>query len=689
MDGPALYIDFETRSVADLTKVGLDNYAHHPTTQIICLAYAFGDDEPAVLDLRQDRRLPKTIMRHVKMHGGIIAHTAPFEISIWNALLGPINDAILMDSQCICTMAAALAMALPGSLEMAGAALGIAQQKDLAGRALMLKMCKPWRRHADSIEWWEPPEDVARLMEYCTQDVRAEREIHRRVMPLSLAEREVWLLDREINNRGIYVDLATVRSANALVEAQHAKYNAELFQITEGAVETSNALMALRDWLATRGVETATLDKAAVAALLSDPTLKWEERRALTIRQESAKSSTAKLGAFLALTSADHRLRNTTQYHGASTGRAAGRGVQVHNFPRPELEQDEIEYAIELIQHDNAVLLDMLHGSVANTIASCLRAMMIARPGRMLFGGDFASIEARGLAWEAGQEDVLALFRAGADIYCHESTSIYGRPITKADGLERQVGKVTTLALGYQGGIGAFGTMAKGYNLNLSEVHDTLCGTFTDDEVERAEISYTRYLQMATAPVSRDAGLVADIIKQRWRLKRQIIVRYWYAVEEAAIAAVKKPGVKFWAGPEGRAVTFLVRGSFLWCRLPSGRALCYPYPVLEETELGREALTYKTVNSVTKKWERTNTYGGKLVENITQAICRDILMHSMGTLADAGEEIVLHVHDEIVTEGDYTALDVPRLEDLMAQAPAWAKDFPIAVEGWIGKRYRK
>lgn len=335
--------------------------------------------------------------------------------------------------------------------------------------------------------------------------------------------------------------------------------------------------------------------------------------------------------------------------------------------------------------------IDLLYGPPLDVISNCLRGCIIAAPGHDLLVADFSAIEARGIAWLAGEERVLDVFRTGADIYCHAASDVYGRPISKKkDPDERQIGKVVVLACGYQGSVGAFQAMARGYGVKVPDAK------------------------------------VKEIVSA-WRAANPAIVSYWYQAEEAAIRAVTNKGQVFTAGPPGREVKYLVRGSFLFCRLPSGRALSYPYPKLvpyvwikrttpapdggepvteqrrvPDRDLGRwlargwkqngepqPALHYKYVDGLTKAWTEGPTYGGSLVENITQAVCRDLLAGAIVRLEARGYPIIMHVHDEVVSEVPEGVGDLAEFDALVAEAPAWAAGFPITAEGWRGKRYRK
>lgn len=738
--GPALHIDFETRSPVDIKKCGADVYAEHAATDIWCLAWQYGDSP--VWIWTPGMPIPQILADHVHQMGAVVAHNVGgFEWVIWNKILAPrYGFPPLKIEQCHCTMAMAYAMSLPGSLEQAASAVGIEHGKDMAGHALMMRMAKPrkisgnadlrdpglrrigprdWEHEVyedsagrrSTILWWGDQDRRTRLHAYCKQDVVVEKALGERLLPLSAAERKVWLLDHKINQRGIRVDVKAAKAALEVVDYEKKNLDRRMAAVTKGWVKTCSSVQDLTNWLRNRGADTDTVAKADVTALLERTDLADDVRDALTLRQEAAKSSTAKIVTMLNGLCRDGRIRGLFQYHGAGTGRWAGRRLQPQNLPRPKLKQHEIEDVFGILLSDapaadKTARIDMLYGAPLDVLASCIRGFLIAEDLCDFIAMDFSNIEGRVLAWLAGEAWKVQAFRDydeghGRDIYllgAERILTLIGRPpvapLTKHSPERQGYGKVPELALGYQGGVGAFQQMAKNYGVQV-----------TDDE--------------------------ADQIKVAWRNAHPAIVAYWREIEDAAVTAVRQPGTIVGAGPEYARVKFKVAGSFLWLMLPSGRALCYPYPRLERqahakkeyqvstvvdgkpgittkstiqeipldeqeayrargwTVWEKDALVYKGVDPITRQWTDVHTYGGKTVENITQAVARDALAEAMLRLEDAEYPICLHVHDEAGVEvliGDGSTEEVNRI---MAQGGAWTKGLPVACEGWRGKRYRK
>lgn len=671
------HIDFETRSTLDLKEVGLDNYAKHPTTDVWCCGVALDDGRVEViphdvLDGDEGR-----LFDHVREGGTVIAHNAPFELAIWNNICVPrYGWPILKPEQVVCTMAMAYAMSLPGALDNAAAAVGLDVQKDQVGRRLMLQMCRPReiKKHDsatgyEAIIWWDDPDKLEKLYVYCKQDVEVERQLYQRLVPLSQKEWRIWQLDYRINNRGVQVDTPTIRKAIKVVRDEQDRLHTDIRTATGNFVGFTTEVAHITQWVRSQGVDIPGITKADVLDALALHDLPDAVRSVLAIRREAGRSSTAKLQAFLDAASTDGRVRNTLQYHGAGTGRWAGRRIQLHNLPRPQLPQKDIEACIVLLGQGDKDTIDLIYGSPMSVAPDCLRGMLVAAPGHEFLVDDFANIEGRVVAWLAGEEWKLQAFRdfdagIGPDMYKLTYSKSFHVPVETVTKAERQIGKVEELALGYQGGVGAFQTMAKGYGVKI-----------TDDR--------------------------ADEIKNGWRDAHPNIVKFWYALETAAIEAVLHSGSVY----SVRGVKYRKAGSFLWCQLPSGRVLCYPYPKLTEIDTPwgdrKTALTYMTVIAQSAKekvipdpnafgkWQRVATYGGKLAENVTQAVARDLLAEAMLRLDAEGWNIVMHVHDEIVTEHRQNERSEEDLRQCMAVAPEWATGLPIAVEGWNGTRYRK
>lgn len=694
----SLHLDLETRSTVDLKKRGVTVYAQDPTTDVWCAAYAFGDG-PIEL-WTPGAPCPPEIVDHVLEGGEMHAYNANFERVIWREILGPRYGWPVPElEQYVCVMAMAYAMALPGNLEGAAAAVGLEVQKDMAGHRLMMQMAKPRRTEPDgTIVWWDDVDRRERLYAYCKQDVETERQLEKRLFRLRPFERQVWLLDQRINDRGVRIDKETCEQAKKVVADATAKLDAEMRSVTGGRVSACSNVVQLVKWLRENGVKTDSVAKDAVTDLLITE-LPEHARRALELRQDAAKTSTRKIDAMLTRTAADGRMHDYAQYHGAATGRWAGRGAQVQNFPRPdEMFEDfsRVQQAIETIQTGDHELVDMLFGPAPAVVSNCLRAMITANQDHEIVSADFASIELVVLAWLAEQHDKLDAFRAyqrgdGPDLYKVAASGIFNcDPSDIGKGEKRQIGKVSELALGYQGGVGAFAQMAKGYGLKpakLAEAYDSVLEA-SPGYLERAEDAWSS--RGRKSGMMKKAWLTAEMIKLAWRQKNDRIMEYWPQLENAAIEAVRNPGAVVAAS---RNIRYRVAGSFLWCQLPSGRCLCYPYPRLETIMLpwGKEAerIVFKAVDQLSRKWVDKAFYGGLASENVTQAVARDLLAEAMVRVEAADYPVAMHVHDEIVSEVPQGAADLAEFERLMAELPAWAKGCPVSAAGWVGERYRK
>ena len=671
--------DFETRSQIDLKKAGLHNYATDESTGVHCLSY--GSDPEHVKTWAEGEPFPEDLAAHIEAGGIIMAWNAAFELAIWNlCCVRKYGWKPLPVSQVRCSMVRAYAMALPGALDDAAPALGVDQRKDSAGHRIMLQLSKPkkdgsmWRREDDIDKFLS-------LYTYNAQDVRTELACLDRLMELSPSEIALWELDYKINNRGVLCDLVSVEKAITIIQSEQKRLNGEMLKATGGVVGSCTEVQMLGKWIKSQGVEMDGLAKADVLNALAEgedengdvipADLPPAVRRALELRQEAAKSSTAKLIAMREKSSADGRIRNLHQFHAASTGRWAGRGVQTQNLSRPRLGTTQADIEAMFSMLDDKDMFDLFYGPSMAAVSDCIRGMLIAAEGNELVACDFSQVEARALPWLAGQDDVLEVFRTHGKIYEHAASGIYHIPMEEVNWFQRLVGKVSFLACGYGGSTGAFQSMARNYQVQVSD-EDAL------------------------------------VIVKAWRLAYPRTVSYWYALERAALNAMQSSSV-YAVGPADRQVKFRKAGSFLWMLLPSGRALCYPYPeirtVITPWGAEKEALTFMTVVDQTQKkklktlpdpnskgrWQRVSTHGGPLAENATQGFCRDLLATAMTAIEAEDIPIVFHVHDEPVAEvqkfrAQY-ALD--RMITIMSTTPSYAPGLPLAAEGWAGRRYRK
>jgi DNA polymerase len=528
----------------------------------------------------------------------------------------------------------------------------------------MMQMCRP--KTEIPLTWWDSPEYIARLCLYCLQDVRVEQAVCARLLALSPAEQNLWALDQEINGRGVHIDTATIVKALEIVTKEQARLVKQIREVTKGAVGSPSMIAAIEIWCGTQGVPCDGLAKQDILDLLVQP-LPDQVREVLVIRQEFAKTSTAKLNSMLKARGADDRVRGTMQFHGAGTGRWAGRRIQPHNMPRPQMTPEEILDVIHTINKDSPDMairrIETLHGPAISCVADCLRAMICAAPGHELVIADYKNIEGRTLAWLAGEEWKLQVYRdfdngIGPDVYKQTYAKSFNVSVEHVTKTQRQIGKIEELALGYQGGVGAFKKMAFTHGVKIEDSD-------------------------------------ADLIKNLWRDAHPRIRQYWYDLERAACDAVRYPGEVFGAGAAGRIVRYTVSGSFLFCQLPSGRVLCYCYPVLKDRMMPwgdlKLALHYKCVDSLTNKWTDTHTYGGKLSENVTQAVSRDILAEAIVRCEAREFPIVLHVHDEVIVEMEATRAQFMenKIYQAIGEQPSWADGLPIAIETYRGVRYNK
>jgi len=659
-----IYIDFETRSRIDLKKSGAWRYAEDESTIVLCMAYTDGKSDDVFLwtpEMEPFMQAAEIFRKEIEQGNFFIAHNAGFERVIYeNIMVKRHGFPRIPGHLWRCSAAKAAAHAIPRGLADACGALALPMQKDSAGHAVMMKLAKP-RKHTknDKRDWHNDAADFEKLYAYCRQDIRSEIGLYERLPDLSEHEQRVWLLDQEINIRGIRVDMETVHAAIHLIREYNEELTAELNEITDQVIGSADEREKIVQWCALNGLELPNLQAGQVEDTLSEelpPHVKNPEkvRRVLEIRKQLAKTSTAKYEAITLAVCADGRLRDLLMYHGASTGRWAGKGVQPQNLPRNTSIKD-VETAITLVRRRNLAEFRLCYEDPMETLAQLLRAMFIASPGKIMVGGDYAQIEARVLFWLSGETLGLRMFERGDDLYLALAHKIYNNPnLTKENSEERQVGKSGTLGCGF--GMG----------------HKK----FREDTERKTGI---------------DVGEeMAKVVVDTYRKTYPNVVKFWYAQEAAAIEAVKK-GTMVTCGK----IKWKVFRGFLYCRLPSGRCLAYCHPKVEivDTPWGdkKEGLTFMQVNSTTKKWERGKTYGGALTENIVQAVARDIMADAMLRAEDMNFQVLLTVHDELITEQEYLDhVDASKiLKTLMENAPSWAEGLPVKAETWEGYRYAK
>jgi DNA polymerase bacteriophage-type len=653
-----LHRDYETRGVLQLQHVGSWKYAADARTEVLCCAYC-ADDEPVKIWRAGDPVPPEFLEASRNPSWLVCAHNAQFEIAIEHFIMVRRHGWPRIPlRQMRCTMAQALALALPPRLELLAESLELTHQKDKAGNRLMLMMSKPRRPRKDEDPegryWFDDEDRTRRLEEYACEDVEVEREAYQQLRPLSAEEQQLWLMDLQINARGFAVDTELATAARKIAQAAAPELNGELTEITGGAVSTINQVARLKAWLATQGCTTDCLDKDAIEKLLASDTLSAPARRALELRQSGAQAAAKKIDSLLARCDRDGRVRGALRFHGASTGRWAGNGLQPQNLKRPQIE--DLDAAVAAVATGDYAHMRSLYPKPLAVVGDISRSMIRAAPGYQLIGADFSSIESRVLAWIAEEEwklDSYRRFDATQDPrdepYCITACKIFRVPdgTFNAESPERQVGKTCDLAFGYQGGLNAWRKFEP--------------DRFSDAEVEQ--------------------------FKLEWRAAHPQIKKFWYAIDRATWKAVRKREQIIRCG----RLLLKCSGMFLFIKLPSGRKLAYPFPRIEIEDLQHEVVVFKDASS--GQWRDcrggNGAYGGLWTENVVSAISRDLLSAALLRIDRVGYRIVLHVHDEIVTEMSTGRGDCQEFTRLMTVVPSWAHGLPIAAKAWTGPRFCK
>ena len=663
-----LILDFETYSEADLKKVGAWEYSKHPSTEIICAAWTIGErggkwsdvivcsDHPILGCRGQILALADAIWGNTRDGNLVVAHNAYFEqCIIHNVMFNRRPDQHLYrpPSDFICTAAMAASHALPRNLEGACLALGLPVQKDMEGRRLMLKHSKPRRPSLkDPSTRWQDEDELKRIFEYCKTDIEAERRLFEALPLLNETERKVWCLDQKINFRGFTVDRPLVEKTLEMIDTE-SKNLLGAFQGVTG-LDSPKQVAKTLEYLKSYGAELPNLQAKTVDDYLkeNDTWMHAGVRLALETRQALSKSSNAKYEAFERRSRSDGRIRDSLLYHAASTGRWGGSGVQPQNFPRGNIADTDL--ACEVLSRGDLGLVHMLYDKPMNVFSSCLRGMIIPSKGCEMFCADYNAIETRVLFWLANHEFGLEMFRRDLDLYVKMAADIYSTYIDQVTKSQRQLGKTTILGAGYGMGPKKFMATCLAQGIEIDE--------------PTAELAIKTYRQVHKA-----------------------VPEFWNATENAAIRAVQKPNIICSA----KKCEWIKEHDFLYAILPSGRKIAYYKPEIKwmPTPWGekRATLYHYSENPLTKQWELGGTYGGRLVENVVQAVARDLMADAMLSIEKAGYDILFTVHDEIVAERKTKKpeQDLKDFEMVMASKPEWAQGLPIKVEGWRGERYRK
>ncbi len=650
-----LHIDLETFSDINITKAGLYKYVQSPAFEILLFAYSYDYEPVRIVDLAAGEQIPLQVIHDLNDPNVTkTAHNAAFEINCLKRYFATET------CQWHCAMVHAYYCGLPGQLGQLGRALGLPEgkQKMSVGRQLIRYFCVPCTptksNYGRTRNLWHHDKQKWELFKaYCVRDVETEMEIHKILerYPFPEAEHYNWVLDQWINANGVAVDRELTAGALKMSAEVQEGLSGRAKKLT--GLDNPNSVAQLKQWIRDNsGLELETLNKQTVAEVLADKSGDGLVKEVLRIRKELGKTSVKKYEAMEACVCADGRIRGLLQFYGANrTGRWAGRLVQVQNLPRNYL--GTLDTARELVKKGQTDAVKAVYGNVPDTLSQLIRTAFVPRPGNKFIVADFSAIEARVLSWLAGEQWRLDVFRTHGKIYEASASAMFGVDIglIKKGNPEyalRGKGKIAELALGYQGGAGSLVSMGA-LNMGLSEEE------------------------------------LPDIVR-RWRGSNQRIVDFWYAVERHALDTVRHGGT----GYLSCGITFGREPDYLTITLPSGRKLYYYKPEIRKNALGREAIHFRGVDQKTKKWEMISTYGGKLTENIVQAVARDLLANSLMNLYREGFEIDFHIHDEVIMEvPEDSGRTLEEAVGVMCWLPGWAEGLPLNADGFESHYYKK
>lgn len=645
-----LSCDIETFSDVDLIRCGVYKYADSPNFEMLLFAYAVDDGDVHIIDIAGGEELPEKIIQAIKSDTVVkTAYNAQFERVCLSRYLKLPDGEYLNPQSWYCTAVQAAELALPLSLADVGSVLGLERQKMTEGKELIKYFCVPCKptksngnctrnRPCHDINKWET------FKKYCMRDVDVERQIadKLKMYPISDEEHRLYVLDQIINDRGVLVDSELAEQAVKLNSIQTAVAVEQAYMIT--GLENPNSVTQLKQWLKEKGVEIESLSKKSVKSLADETDGDVSEM--LKLRLLMAKTSVKKYEAVIRSVCSDNRVHGMMRFCGANrTGRWSGNILQPQNLPQNHL--PDLTLARDIVKDGDFEMLDMMFGNVPNVLSELIRTVLIPKPNHRFIVVDFSAIEARVLAWIAGEQWRIDTFKNGGDIYCASASKMFKVPVEKhgVNGELRQKGKISELACGYGGSVGALKNMGA-----------------VEMGVQENELQ----------------GLIND-----WRNANPHIVRFWYEVGNAAMKAIKEKTTV----PLGKLVFAYERG-ILFIRLPSGRRLSYIKPRIGTNRFGGDSITYMGINSA-KKWDRLETFGGKLTENIVQGTARDLLANALINAANAGYDTVFHVHDEIICEVPNGYGSVDELCKLMCIKPEWADGLPLNADGFECEYYKK
>lgn len=645
-----LSCDIETFSDVDLIRCGVYKYADSPNFEMLLFAYAVDDGDVHIIDIAGGEELPEEIIQAIKSDTVVkTAYNAQFERVCLSRYLKLPEGEYLNPQSWYCTAVQAAELALPLSLADVGSVLGLERQKMTEGKELIKYFCVPCKptksngnrtrnRPCHDINKWET------FKKYCMRDVDVERQIadKLKMYPIRDEEHRLYVLDQIINDRGVLVDSELAEQAVKLNSIQTTVAVEQAYMIT--GLENPNSVTQLKQWLKENGVEIESLSKKAVKSLADETDGDVSEM--LKLRLLMAKTSVKKYEAVIRSVCSDNRVHGMMRFCGANrTGRWSGNILQPQNLPQNHL--PDLTLARDIVKDGDFEMLDMTFGNVPNVLSELIRTVLIPKQNHRFIVADFSAIEARVLSWLAGEQWRLDTFRNGGDIYCASASQMFHVPVEKhgVNGHLRQKGKISELACGYGGSVGALKNMGA-VEMGVPE-----------DELQ---------------------GLIND-----WRNANPHIVKLWTEVGNAAMKAIKEKTIVSLG-----MLVFMYERGILFIRLPSGRRLSYIKPRIGTNRFGGDSITYMGVGT-SKKWERLETFGGKLVENIVQAIARDLLASAMINVANAGYDIVFHVHDEIIAEAPDGQGSVDEMCKLMSINPDWADGIPLSADGYECEYYRK